>query len=113
MIGSGTSADPEALRGTVEAIVKTDASSIEGLRTDQLGTGAMAGRREQGATTAQQLGNDVDLDLIERALFQEGHLQLPASHHPDVTIIEGTQLGDESVDVAAHLEFPFRVIDGA
>ena len=104
-------ADREGSLGTVEAIVKTDASSIQRLRTDQLWAGAMACRGEQGAATAQQLGNDVDFDLVEGALFQEGHLQLPASHHPYVTILEGTQLGDEGVDVAAHLEIAFRAID--
>ncbi len=81
----------------------------EALRRDQPGRGAQAGRRKERQAAADDLGDDVDLDLVERAALHEGHLQFAAAQHPDIAVVQRAQFPDQRVDVRAGLERAVRV----
>jgi len=56
-------------------------------------------------------GSDEDLDLVEGAALEEGHLQPAAADHPDVSVFERPQFCDQRVDVGARFDRRRRIDD--
>src|SRR5690606_7754102 len=97
----------------LKAVVEAGAAGAEGGGGEDAEGLSEASRREEGVAAAEELGDHVDLDLVEGAAFYEGHLQLAAAEHPDITVGVAAEFGDEAVDVAAGFERADGIGQGA
>ncbi len=71
-----------------------------------------AGRRKQRHAAADEFGDDVNLDFVQRAAFQKRHLQLAAAEHPYIAVIERAQFRNQRIDVMAGFKRPLGFSTG-
>ncbi|QTK82684.1 Hypothetical protein AT6N2_L2003 [Agrobacterium tumefaciens] len=71
----------------------------------------ITGQRKERLAGAEHFRDHIYFDLIQRAALHEGHLQPPPAEHPDIAVIESTQFLDQRIQVGAHFQRAFRLLD--
>src|SRR4029079_18668902 len=96
---------------TLEPVVQPHATLVDLPSADERRARAKAGEWKERPAATQHFRDDVDLDLVQGAALEEGHLQLPAAEHPDVAVVQPAKFVDQRIDVASDFQWTLRVVD--
>ncbi|MBB3148535.1 hypothetical protein FHS21_004983 [Phyllobacterium trifolii] len=81
--------------------MKADTALVERADLKQAQSLPKPRRGEEWSSAACELRHHIDLDFVQCASLDEGHLQFPSTEDPHIAVAETSQLPDKIIDVAA------------